>query len=74
MVFNICQNPEEVGANVPEGMGLPARGSRQEKAVFLVPCPLYRLPAEGVAQSKGGSSYFRSRRLKHSSHRKRYRF
>ena len=31
---------------------------------FLLPCPLYRLPAEGVAQIKGGLSHLKQSGLK----------
>ncbi|EDL82258.1 rCG29069 [Rattus norvegicus] len=60
--FNIYLNPKEVGSNASEGMDFPETGSRQKS--FLPPCPLYRLPAESVAQIKGGSYYFKISGLK----------
>ena len=59
------QNPGEVGSKANEGMDVPAkaRASRQ-KASFLLPCPSYRLPAEGVAHIKGRSSHLERSRLK----------
>jgi hypothetical protein len=53
LFFSTCWNPEEVGSNANEGIDLlaRARASRQRKrASFLLPCPLYRLPAKGVVQ------------------------
>lgn len=57
LVFSIRQNPE-VGSNASEGRDRPARAS------FLLSSPLYRLPAGGVAQTKGGSSHLKRFRLK----------
>jgi hypothetical protein len=53
----ICRNPEESGSNVNKGMAvLYMDKSKQAKKANFLPCPLYRLPAEGVVQIKGGSS------------------
>jgi hypothetical protein len=41
---------------------MPAKewtGKQRKKESFLFPCPLYRLPAESVAQMKDGSSYYK---------------
>lgn len=35
-----------------------------DKEHFLCPCPLYRLPAESMAQNKGRYSYTKRYRLK----------
>jgi hypothetical protein len=36
------------------------RASRpRARANFILSCPLYRLPAEGVAQINGGASHFK---------------
>jgi len=65
MVVSIRQSPEEADSNVSEGMDVQARASRQrERASFFLPCPLYRLPARGMTQIKGGSSPQKKSRLK----------
>ena len=47
----------EVGSNASEEMGLKARSEQAGKEQKLPsPRSLYRLPAEGVAQIRGGSS------------------
>jgi hypothetical protein len=53
--FGTHQNPYEEGCNASEGMELPLKTSRQrgQASFFHV---LYRLPAEGVDQSKGWPS------------------
>jgi len=60
LVFSIHQNPKEVGSNASEGVDLPlrVRASRQraKRRQSLLPSPYLGLPAEGVAQIKGGSS------------------
>jgi hypothetical protein len=39
LVFSIHCNPEEVGSNASEGMGLPKDQSKQTKSKnFLLPC------------------------------------
>jgi hypothetical protein len=60
MVFSICWNPKEE-SNTSEGMKLSER-SRAENP--LLPCHLYMLSPEGMAQIKGGTSYFRLPGLK----------
>lgn len=41
-------------------MDLPARvRAKRQRANFLKPCPLYRLPTEGMAQINGRSSHFK---------------
>ena len=65
LIFSIHQNAKEVGSNVNKGMDL--LGSREQtgkeqkhsSSMFL-----YTLPAEGVAQIKGGSSHLKRSRLK----------
>lgn len=47
LLFSMCWDPKETGADARERTDLPVRAS------FLLPCPLYRLPEEGVAQIKG---------------------
>lgn len=58
LVCSIFQNPEEVDPNAGGGVDLlmRMRTSRQrERESFLLPCLSYRLPAEGVVHTKGGS-------------------
>ena len=43
LVYSIHWNPEEVGSNASEGMGLLDE-------LGLLPYPVYRLPLEGVTQ------------------------
>jgi hypothetical protein len=65
LIFSIHQNAKEVGSNVNKGMDL--LGSREQtgkeqkhsSSMFL-----YTLPAEGVAQIKGGSSHLKRSGLK----------
>ena len=65
LVFSIHWNPEEVGSNASERMDLPARvRAKRQRANFLKPCPLYRLPTEGMAQNESISSYFKVSGLK----------
>jgi hypothetical protein len=55
LVFSIHWNPEEVGFNVSEKMDKPARQKQSGKDPKLTSSvPLYRLPAEGAAQTRGG--------------------
>ena len=59
LFFSICWNPEEIGAKTSEGKLASESESKQAKREsFLLLCPFYRLPAEGVAQIKGESSHF----------------
>lgn len=60
LVFSACQNLE-VGSNVGKGTDLPVKSESKQagRDSFLLPCPLYRLPAECVAQIKDRSSYFK---------------
>lgn len=44
-------NPEDVGSNANEGVYLP-----DKNRAFFLPCPLYRLPTEGVVPMKGARS------------------
>ena len=52
LVFSICWDPE-VGSSGNEGMDLLARGGQAGKEQKLS-SPLYRLPAEGVTQTRFG--------------------
>jgi hypothetical protein len=63
IVFNICWNSEEVGSNA-KGMDLSARMTASRQKSFLFPCPLNRLPAEGVVEIKGGFYHLKGSRLK----------
>jgi hypothetical protein len=48
------------GYNDSERMDLPARvRAKRQRANFLKPCLLYRLPTEGMAQINGRSSHFK---------------
>ena len=51
-VFSICQNPEGVGSNANKKNGLTSKSESKQakKASFHLPCPVYGLPAEGVAE------------------------
>ena len=60
-MFSIHWNPD-TGSKDSEGMDWTARASRERS--FLLLCPLYRLPTEGVVQIKGGSSHFKRFGLK----------
>lgn len=60
LAFSTHWNPEEVGSNASEGMDLLKRREQAGKEQsFLLLHHLYRLPADGMAQIKGGSSYFK---------------
>jgi len=48
LILRIHWDAKGVGFNACEGMDLPAR----VRASFFLPCPLYRLPPEGVAHFK----------------------
>ena len=64
-LFSICQ----LGSNASEGLASGrARASRQERGSFLLPCLLYRLSAEGMAQIKGGSAHLRRSGLEEGLH------
>ena len=65
LVYSICWNSKEVGSNASEEMDLlaRARASRQREKLPLS-CPLSGLPAEGVAQIGGRSSYIKRSGLK----------
>ena len=52
---SINQNPQVV-SNVCEGIDFPVRA----KSWSFLLCPIYRQPAEGVVQVRGGSSHLRS--------------
>jgi hypothetical protein len=60
LVFSTCWNPENVGCNGTEGMDLLAKekAGRQRES-FLLSCPSYKLPADGVTWIKGASSHLR---------------
>lgn len=61
LVFSIHWNPDEVGSKASEGMDLLTRGGQASEEQNLPSSkPLYRLPAEGVAQI-GGMSFPTSR-------------
>ena len=62
LVFSISWNPEEVGSNASEGMDLLVRVRacrHKKKESFLLPCPLYGLPAEGAVHIKGRFSHLK---------------
>lgn len=62
LAFSIFQIPEEVGAIASEGMDLLARAkASRQRGNKLLPRPLYRLPAEVVAQIQGGSPHLKDR-------------
>jgi hypothetical protein len=66
LVVSIFWNSDVVGSDASEGMDLTVRvrENRQRESRLLYPCPLYRLPEEGVAQNKGRSSYHKRSRIK----------
>lgn len=60
LAFSLCWNSLEVGSNVCEEMNLLARLEQAGKEQgFLLPCPLYRLSAEVMAQIRDGSFYLK---------------
>jgi hypothetical protein len=46
------------------GTELASKSKQAEIASYLLPCPLYRPPTEGVIQIKGGSSHHKRSELK----------
>ena len=59
LLFSKRRNPEEVGAKASEGKHSSESESKQAKREsFLLLCPFYRLPEEGMAQIKGGFYHF----------------
>jgi hypothetical protein len=47
-----------MGSNVSEEIDLPVRArTSKRRESFLLLCPLYMLPAEGMIKIKGGSPY-----------------
>lgn len=61
LVLSVHWNPEDVGSNAMKGIALQGG---TENYSLLLPCPLYRLPPEGAAQIKGGSSLIKRPSLK----------
>lgn len=56
--FRIPWDLNEGNSNASEGVALVVRQEQAGLEVsFLLPSPLYRLPAQAVVQSKGNSSY-----------------
>lgn len=64
--LSICQNTKKIGSNSSEGLDLLSRvrASRQRERSFLLLCPLYRLPEEGVINIKSGYSHLKRFGLK----------
>lgn len=56
--FSLCQN-REVDSDAGKGMDLPGQSESKQarRESFLLLCPLYRLPAEDVAQIRDRPSY-----------------
>lgn len=46
------------------GLARESENKQTKRTSFLLPCPLHRLPTEGMTQIKGGSSYLKRPRLK----------
>ena len=60
MVLCICWNPEEVGSSASERVDVLVKQGQVGKEQNLPSSmSFYRLPAEGVAQIKGLSSFFK---------------
>lgn len=55
LVFRMCWNPEEVCCNADGGVVLPVRAGRSRGQASFFHVRYIGLPAEGLAQSKGGS-------------------
>ena len=66
LVVSIFWNSDVVGSDASEGMDLTVRvrENRQRESRLLYPCPLYRLPEEGVTQMKTRSYHLRRFGLK----------
>ena len=66
LAITVCQSPDEVASKASKGMDLPVRvraGRPNQNLLSSVPF-VYRLPAEDVAQIKGGASQLRRSGLK----------